>query len=105
MEALTQETLAWARSIGLSPDRVAFLAACPKFTVCGEHMKHRKNIEDNPNHHLQKLGSRYWFRLRRGGKDIFHNIAGDVDTARKLRDEMLAAYHSGKPIPYLNTRA
>ena len=96
--------MAWARRIGLSPDRVAFLAACPKFTICGEHMKHARIVEDNPNHHIQKLGARYWFRLRRGGKDVFHNIAGDLTTARKMRDEMLAAFNAGKPIPYISTK-
>lgn len=104
MEALTQETLAWARRIGLSPDRVAFLAACPKFTICGEHQKHKRNINDNPNHHLQKLGDCYWFRLRRRGIDIVENIGGDIEVARKRRDEMLTAFDTGKPIPYLNAR-
>ena len=32
------------------------------------------------------------------------NIATDLETARKRRDEMLAAFDSGKPIPYINAR-
>ena len=37
METLTQETLVWARKVGLSPDRVAFLLTCPKYTVSKGH--------------------------------------------------------------------
>ena len=36
--------------------------------------------------------------------DIVENIATDLETARKRRDEMLAAFDSGKPIPYINAR-
>ena len=104
METLTPDTLAWARRIGLSPDRVAFLAACPKFTVCKGHQKSQRSVKDNPNHHLQKLGDCYWFRLRRRGTDIVENIGADIAVARKRRDEMLQAFDSGKPIPYLNAR-
>jgi hypothetical protein len=102
MEALTLETVAWARKVGLSPDRVAFLLACPKYTVSKGHRKSDKVITDNPNHHLQRLGDCYWFRLRRRGKDIVENIASDLETARKNRDEMLAAYDKGEPIPHLD---
>jgi hypothetical protein len=38
------------------------------------------------------------------GKDIVENIASDLETARKRRDEMLAAFDAGKPIPYINIR-
>ena len=82
MEALTHETVAWARKVGLSPDRVAFLLACPKYTVSKGHRKSDKVITDNPNHHLQRLGDCYWFRLRRRGTDIVENIGHDLLTAR-----------------------
>jgi hypothetical protein len=88
METLTPETLAWARKVGLPPERVAFLLACPKYTVCHGQRKSERNVKDNPNHHLQRLGDCYWFRLRR----------------RTRRDEMLAAFDAGKPIPYLSTK-
>ena len=102
MEALTAETIAWGRRIGISPERMAFLASCPKFTVSHGHRKSERAVEDNPNHHLQRLGECYWFRLRRRGKDIVENIGKDLTTARKRRDEMLAAFDAGKPLPYLS---
>lgn len=104
MEALTRETIMWGKRIGLSPERLAFLAACPKYTVCHGQRKSERNVLDNPNHHLQRLGSSYWFRLRRRGKDIVENIGADLAVARKRRDEMLAAFDSGKPIPYLSAK-
>ena len=104
METLTADTLAWARKVGLSPDRVAFLAACPKYTVSKGHRKSDKVITDNPNHHLQRLGDCYRFRLRRRGTDIVENIGKDLLTARKMRDEMLEAFDAGKPVPYINTK-
>lgn len=104
MEALTPETLAWARKVGLSPDRVAFLLACPKYTRTGRNDKPVYPKVENPNHHLQKLGDCYWFRLRRRGRDIVENIASDLITARKRRDEMLAAFDAGKPVPYINSK-
>jgi len=104
METLNPETLAWAHKVGLSPDRVAFLLACPKYTRTGRKDQPAYIKTENPNHHLQKLGDCYWFRLRRRGKDIVENIASDLETARKRRDEMLAAFDAGKPIPYINVR-
>jgi len=104
MEALTRETLLWGRRIGISADRMAFLASCPKFTVSHGHRKSERNVKDNPNHHLQRLGDCYWFRLRRRGTDIVENIATDIETARKRRDEMLAAFDAGKPVPYLSSK-
>jgi hypothetical protein len=101
MEALSPETIAWGKSIGISPERLAFLASCPKFTVCHGHQKSERNVKDNPNHHLQRLGDCWWFRLRRRGINIVENIATDLDTARKRRDEMLAAFDAGLPVPYL----
>jgi hypothetical protein len=104
METLNRETIQWGLRIGIAPDRMAFLAACPKFTVCHGSRKSERNVKDNPNHHLQRLGSCYWFRLRRRGKDIVENIGQDLTIARKRRDEMLAAFDAGKPIPYLSTK-
>ena len=104
METLTAETIAWGRRIGISRERLAFLASCPKFTVSHGHRKSERNVKDNPNHHLQRLGDCWWFRLRRRGTDIVENIGHDLSTARQRRDEMLAAFDSGKPIPHLSTR-
>ncbi len=42
--------------------------------------------------------------MRRLGKDIVENIGGDLTTARTRRDEMLAAFDAGKPIPYLSIK-
>jgi hypothetical protein len=104
METLTAETIEWGRRMGLSPERIAFLASCPKFTVSKGHMKSQRSPMDNPNHHLQRLGECWWFRLRRRGTDIVENIGKDLETARKRRDEMLAAFDAGKPVPYLSTK-
>jgi len=104
MEALTAETIAWGRKLGITADRLAFLASCPKFTVCKGRRNSERNVEDNPNHHLQRLGDCWWFRLRRRGTDIVENIGKDLETARKRRDEMLAAFDAGKPVPYLSTK-
>jgi len=104
METLTPETIAWGRKVGISVDRLAFLVACPKFTVCHGHRKSERNLTENPNHHLQRLGECWWFRLRRRGTDIVENIGKDLETARRRRDEMLAAFNAGKPVPYLNTK-
>jgi hypothetical protein len=101
---MNPETIAWANKIGLSAERVAFLLACPKYTRIGRNDKVSYTKAENPNHHLQKLGDCYWFRLRRRGLDIVENIASDLETARKRRDEMLAAFDAGKPIPYINAR-
>lgn len=104
METLTQESIRWAASVGISPERAAFLAACPKYTRSGTKGREHVFKDTNPNHHLQKLGDCYWFRLRRRGSDIVENIGGDLTAARKRRDEMLAAFDAGKPVPYLNAR-
>jgi len=104
METLTPETIKWGLRIGIAPDRMAFLASCPKFTVCHGNRKSERNVKDNPNHHLQRLGSCWWFRLRRRGKDIVENIASDLETARKSRGAMLASFDAGKPIPYVSTK-
>jgi hypothetical protein len=104
METLNTDTLRWANKVGITPDRLAFLLACPKYTRTGRNDKPAYIKAENPNHHLQKLGDCYWFRLRRRGKDIVENIASDLETARKRRDEMLAAFDAGKPIPYINVR-
>ena len=104
METLNADTLRWANKVGIKPDRLAFLLACPKYTRTGRNDRPAFIKTENPNHHLQKLGDCYWFRLRRRGKDIVENIASDLETARKRRDEMLAAFDAGKPIPYINIR-
>jgi len=104
METLTREQAVWAAGMGISIDRARWLLACPKFTRTGRNDKPAYIKAENPNHHLQKLGDCYWFRLRRRGKDIVENIASDLETARKRRDEMLAAFDAGKPIPYINVR-
>ena len=43
--------------------------------------------------------ARLWFRLRRRKHDILQNVGGDLETARRRRDEMLKAYDQGLPIP------
>ena len=104
MEALNPDTLRWAANVGLTPERVAFLLACPKYTRTGRNDKPAHIKTENPNHHLQKLGSCWWLRIRRRKTEIVHNLGKDLETARRHRDEMLAAYDSGKPIPHLETK-
>jgi hypothetical protein len=96
------ERIAWAKRAGLTEERIAFLLACPKYTRTGRNDKPAFIKADNPNHHLQKLGECWWLRIRRRKTNIVHNLGKDLDTARKHRDEMLAAYDAGKPIPHLN---
>jgi hypothetical protein len=96
------ERIAWARRSGLTDERIAFLLACPKYTRTGRNDKPAYIKADNPNHHLQKLGDCWWLRIRRRKTNIVHNLGKDLDTARRHRDEMLAAYDAGKPIPHLN---
>ena len=96
------ERIAWARRSGLTDDRIAFLLACPKYTRTGRNDKPAYIKTENPNHHLQKLGDCWWLRIRRRKTNIVHNLGKDLETARKNRDEMLAAYDAGKPIPHLD---
>jgi hypothetical protein len=96
------ERIAWARRSGLTDERIAFLLACPKYTRTGRNDKPAYIKKDNPNHHLQKLGDCWWLRIRRRKTNIVHNLGKDLETARKNRDEMLAAYDAGKPIPHLD---
>jgi hypothetical protein len=109
MEALTMtddlsmdERIVWAKRAGLTDERIAFLLACPKYTRTGRNDKPAYIKKDNPNHHLQKLGDCWWLRIRRRKTNIVHNLGKDLETARKNRDEMLAAYDAGKPIPHLD---
>jgi hypothetical protein len=95
------ERILWARRAGLSSQRIEFLLACPKFTRTGRNDKPAYIKAENPNHHLQKLGSCWWLRIRRRKTDILHNLGKDLETARRNRDEMLAAYDAGKPVPYV----
>lgn len=98
-----EERIAWAKRAGLTEERIAFLLACPKYTRTGRNDKPAYIKKDNPNHHLQKLGSCWWLRIRRRKTDILHNLGKDLETARRHRDEMLEAYDAGKPIPHLDT--
>lgn len=102
MATLDPETIAWGKRIGISAERLAFLAECPKYTRTGRNDKPAYIKTENPNHHLQKLGSCWWLRIRRRKTDILHNLGKDLATARRHRDEMLAAYDAGQPIPHLN---
>jgi hypothetical protein len=96
------ERIAWARRSGLTDERIAFLLACPKYTRTGRNDKPAYIKTENPNHHLQKLGDCWWLRIRRRKTNIVHNLGKDLETARKNRDEMLAAYDAGKPIPHID---
>lgn len=93
------ERIQWARRAGLSQERIDFLLACPKYTRAGRDGREPTIKAENPNHHLQKLGDCWWFRLRRRKTDILQNLGNDLETARRRRDEMLKAYDQGTPIP------
>ena len=101
-ELSMDERIVWAKRAGLSDERIAFLLACPKYTRTGRNDKPAYIKKDNPNHHLQKLGDCWWLRIRRRKTNIIHNLGKDLETARKNRDEMLAAYDAGTPIPHLD---
>lgn len=93
------ERILWARRVGLSQARIDFLLACPKFTRTGRNDKPVYNKPVNANHHLQKLGDCWWFRLRRRKQDILQNLGKDLMTARQRRDELLNAYDKGLTLP------
>jgi len=93
------ERIQWARRAGLSQERIDFLLACPKYTRAGRDGRDPIIKAENPNHHLQKLGDCWWFRLRRRKTDILQNLGGDLENARRRRDVMLKAYDQGLPIP------
>jgi hypothetical protein len=95
------ERIQWARRAGISPERIEFLLSCPKYTRSGANGRDPIIKAENPNHHLQKLGDCWWFRLRRRKTDMLHNLGKDIETARRHRDEMLAAYDAGLAIPHL----
>ena len=95
------ERIQWARRAGISPERIEFLLSCPKYTRAGRDGRDPSIKTENPNHHLLKLGDCWWLRIRRRKTDILHNLGKDLDTARRHRDEMLAAYDAGLPIPHL----
>lgn len=97
METLNPETIAWGQRIGITPDRLAFLASCPKFTVCGEHMKHRRLESTNPNRYLMRSGKKYYFRVHsKTGNDTVIPLGIDLEHARKRRDELLAELRAKK---------
>lgn len=97
METLTPDTLAWARRIGLSPERVAFLAACPKFTVCGEHARHRRLESTSPNRYIMKSGAKYYFRIHsKTGRDTVIPLGLDLEKARVQRDALLSELRAKK---------
>jgi hypothetical protein len=93
------ERIQWALRAGLSQERIDFLLACPKYTRAGRDGRDPIIKAENPNHHLQKLGDCWWFRLRRRKTDILQNLGNDLENARRRRDDMLKAYDQGTPIP------
>lgn len=97
METLNPEQVAWARSVGLSPDRAAFLALCPKYTKCGAHMKHARVELPAPNKYLMKSGRKYYFRVHSlAGKSTIIPLGYDLDAARLKRDALLAELKAKK---------
>jgi hypothetical protein len=97
MEALTPEALRWAAGLGITPERAAFLAACPKYTKCGGHMRHKRPQNTNPNRYLMKSGSKYYFRVHsHTGKDTVIKLGSDIEAARKQRDVLLAELKARK---------
>lgn len=97
METLTPEAFAWARRIGLTPERVAFLAACPKFTRSGEHMSHKPTTKNNPNRYIMKSGRKYYFRNHSLiGSNSVLPLGPDIEAARKRRDELVAELRAKK---------
>ena len=97
MEALNLEAIRWAASIGISAERAAFLAACPKFTKCGGHMRHKPSPNNNPNRYMMKSGSKYYFRVHsKTGKDTVIALGHDLEKARAQRDVLLAELKAKK---------
>jgi hypothetical protein len=91
METLNQEAIRWAASVGITPERAAFLAACPKFTKCGGHMRHKKAPSNSPDRYLMRSGSKYYFRVHsHTGKDTVVAVGTDLLKARAQRDVLLA---------------
>lgn len=79
-------------TFGLSPERVAFLLACPKNTKYSDYdtykLPPRKPREDRYIMHYQ---NRFYFRVHRNnGKDICQFLGTNIDEARVKRDALLA---------------
>jgi hypothetical protein len=97
MEALSPEAIRWAVSIGITPERAAFLAACPKFTKCGGHMRHRPQPNNSPDRYIMRSGSKYYFRVHaRVGKDTVIALGDDLKKARAMRDVLIAEHRAKK---------
>jgi hypothetical protein len=81
--------------MGLSPERVAFLLACPKNTKCGGHLAFKRISKDSPDRYIMRSGTKFYFRLHsRVGKDVVKCIGTDIVHARVLRDAMLAEHRA-----------
>lgn len=85
---LTTEQLDWAESVGLSPDRAYFLAACPMNTRCGEKGRpERQHRTDKQNRYLWCGGGKMWFmRVKRQDVVILRALSKDINEARLMRD-------------------
>jgi len=102
METLNHEQIKWARSVGLTVERAAFLASCPKYTKCGAHMKHARIELPAPNKYLMKSGRKYYFRVHSlSGKSTIIPLGYDLDAARVKRDALLAELKA-KKVAYSN---
>ena len=64
------------------------ITACPPMKIAGV---------------LQDRNSRVAARIPERMAPL-HFFGKDIETARKRRDEMLAAFDSGKPVPYLTIK-
>lgn len=97
METLSQDTLTWARRIGLSTDRIAFLLACPKHTISRQRMTYARRVSMSPDRYIMKSGSKYYFRVHsHTGKATVVLLGQDIAAARLRRDELLALHYANK---------
>jgi hypothetical protein len=92
METLTSEALRWALGIGLTPERAAFLAACPKYTKDNHHARHKTFAKDNPDRFLMKSGHKYYYRRKVGGVIHHTMLTSDLAESRLLRDKLEATF-------------
>lgn len=110
METLTTEQIAWARSVGLTVERAAFLLSCPKFTRCNGHMKHERVTTLTPDKYIMKSGRNHYFRVHatHERKASVIKLSQDIGIARSQRDELAVKLGLVKPahltMPHIHVR-
>lgn len=85
-----QEIEERAERLGISKERLAQLLDNNSFTQPYKKITPAERVMMNPNHHMTKpKGGKYYFKFVNKGVIISKPLSADVETARKMRDELL----------------